>query len=149
MLDLKHIEEIVAEVENLRAENERVWADYLKLHEAIRKHRDFHEYELEAEENRDEIKKLREEIKNLREQCEDQQITIDSHEREILAMRDTWDADREKIIRLREKNQVLTMAIQDHYDVWRTGNDRLRLAQNKWLWRTIDITEDDTGSAHG
>lgn len=105
-------------------------------------HRDFHEYELEAEGYREEIAKLRR-------QCADQQITIDSHEREILAMRDAWDADREKIIRLREKNQVLTMAIQDHYDVWRTGNDRLRLNQNKWLWRTIDITEDDTGNAHG
>ena len=38
----QHVEEVVAEIESLRAENERVWADYLKLHEAIRKHRDEH-----------------------------------------------------------------------------------------------------------
>lgn len=44
-----------------------------------------------------------------------------------------------EVERLREQKQMLTMAIEDHYHVWQTSNDRLKETQNRLLWQQIGI----------
>lgn len=68
----------------------------------------------------------------------------DFHELEMEA-----EGYREEIAKLHNQRQVLVTAIQDHYDVWRTKNWRLRLAQNKWLWLAIGVPEDDIDNVPG